>query len=1477
MPFLTLSANPSIGAVLLDTRPAWIWNGDGNHILWSNAAGLAFFGETSMESLLNRSFGDVHPARRHLARLARNARADTPTLDNLRFFLGDTVITTPCLCKKLVIENETVLMVLATKPLAEISGLPKFRTLKLDPEQDLLDALASDGELVAALADSRGDIIASSASFAPLLEAENKPVLVALLAKLQISDRAEAAVATGSLSDPVADLQIAVTRVSDAPVGRYLILAPNPKSVSALPFFALTEDFKNPFSALEGEGPTPGEEDLQSDEADVFANPFEPEDFEENLIAGPDRLKDSDLGPFVSEQHFPDRPLSDNEKQETLPVSDGAGKEGREPASNVFRLSFAKSRKENVQSESESDQGSFSFPGTSGPLHFVWESDEKGRIKYVSNDLAKAVGPRCSDIRGKEWADIVSHLNIDAGGAILKAFQARKTWASLGVWWPVEGGQLEIPVELTGLPIFDRFHGFQGFRGYGLCRPKEARPLEARREEETGPLCSDDEAHTFAEDAPQSSDHTLLMSDDLLQAARDAVETTTEVISPQDRSKSETPQNSDATPTGVSDMPDETETRPEDQSDQQALSDETVAEDDLASEQSRSGLFQDGYSLVLSLLSGKTKGIRERLSPSSSSGVCGEDPDEDRHLSEGEQTAFDQIAAALNDEPFEKRVPAEDLDEDYGEFEDIPVLNEEDEDDQQPDATEGRQDPIDSARPENSDSDIASTPLKPDEIAAGSGDPLAGKTPNVQEQDRLSLPWGSSQDSLHKLLDKRSEKDTRVRSAASNAMREILALDPALRHLHVKGGKGDGDKQADSQKKADEEAEPRTGELVTSEATHAASDGHGVSESPTEAETVTLAEAEDIPQEASDPVEEPQDPVGEPQSSSDFDEDSSPDARAFREIEAALKQGQGQPVSNRHHFEIRALWEGQDAPLADEDGGNATALTEQAGVSPSDDDSDDDIAANRAELAKESSPALTAATIQGVAALGEKSLWDGSDQKSALVDLLNKLPSAIIVSAKSQILFASKTALRLLRFASSEDLQQAGGMEGLFTGRPGDWLTKVDGRTTLRTQTGQPISVLANISSINWGDVPAAMLCFEQAKDNLPGMGVSEEDEKIAELEAILDTATDGVLVLDKAGCILRMNHSAEALFEVDRHAVAGNALIDLFVEESHGDALDYLETLKRNDFASMLNGGREVIGRVSSGGLVPLMMTMGRVSIPGTNRFCAVLRDITEWKRTQEELLAEKLKAEDASKKKSEFLAKVSHEIRTPLNAIIGFSEVMIEERFGTIGSERYKDYLKDIKLSGSHIMSLVNDLLDLSKVEAGKLELQFEDLQLNRLVAECVGIMQPQANQQQIIIRTSLGSRLAHVVGDRRSIRQIVLNLLSNAVKFTKAGGQVIVSTSQQDSGDVILRIRDTGIGMTAEQMKRALEPFRQISSTTRSAAEGSGLGLPLTKALIEANHGRFEISSEKDHGTLVQVVFPFGEAVSDALPEQEAEPVI
>jgi signal transduction histidine kinase len=228
------------------------------------------------------------------------------------------------------------------------------------------------------------------------------------------------------------------------------------------------------------------------------------------------------------------------------------------------------------------------------------------------------------------------------------------------------------------------------------------------------------------------------------------------------------------------------------------------------------------------------------------------------------------------------------------------------------------------------------------------------------------------------------------------------------------------------------------------------------------------------------------------------------------------------------------------------------------------------------------------------------------------------------------------------------------------------------------------------------------------------------------------------------------------------------------------------------------------------------------------------------------------------AAARRLDFLAKVSHEVRTPLNSILGFTELMLEERLGAIGNARYKSYVEDIHQSGLYALSLLNDLLDISKIDAGKFDLDFTAVDLAELIETCVGSLQPLAKRERILLRTSLASNLPAVIADRRRLKQILLNLLSNAIKFTNAGGQVIVSARLIDGGELRLRVHDTGVGMTEEEIAAAMQPFQQLDTAPRRQS-GTGLGLPVTKALVDANRARLTIASERGVGTSADVIFP------------------
>jgi PAS domain S-box-containing protein len=485
----------------------------------------------------------------------------------------------------------------------------------------------------------------------------------------------------------------------------------------------------------------------------------------------------------------------------------------------------------------------------------------------------------------------------------------------------------------------------------------------------------------------------------------------------------------------------------------------------------------------------------------------------------------------------------------------------------------------------------------------------------------------------------------------------------------------------------------------------------------------------------------------------------------------------------------------------------------------------------------------------------------------AAPEILDRAPLGLLVLQDGRTAYANRTLLDLLGYPTREVFESRGGVGTLFKGRSPEAVVGEQRPLTVVDSRGEVVEVQAIMHAIAWDGRPASLVSLRRSEGE-PGLAARHKAleldlqgvrRELAEANAILDTAVEGVVTVDRAGRITGLNRPAEALFGYDEGELVGEPFATLFRPDSQKTVAEYLAGLSASNVASVLNDGREVEGRERNGGTIPLFMTLGRIGEAevGPARFCAVLRDVTHWKRTEAELTEARRKAEQASAQKSDFLARISHEVRTPLNAIIGFSQVMLSETHGPVSNERYREYLKDINMSGEHVMSLVNDLLDLSKIEAGRMDLSFTSVDLNLVIAGCVQLMQPQANAGRVLLRTQLAHRLPPVVADERSIRQIVLNLLSNATKFTDAGGQVIVSTSLGERGEAVVRVRDTGVGMSESEVRNAMEPFYQ-SAGTRGRG-GTGLGLPLTKALVEANRAHFAIRSEPQAGTLVEVTFP------------------
>jgi PAS domain S-box-containing protein len=516
--------------------------------------------------------------------------------------------------------------------------------------------------------------------------------------------------------------------------------------------------------------------------------------------------------------------------------------------------------------------------------------------------------------------------------------------------------------------------------------------------------------------------------------------------------------------------------------------------------------------------------------------------------------------------------------------------------------------------------------------------------------------------------------------------------------------------------------------------------------------------------------------------------------------------------------------------------------------------------------------------------------------------LLDLLPVGILIYRLDRLLYANSAFLTQMGYPSLHTLEDAGGLDALYV-EPG--VSNVSSTSDTGTpvtisasqpsdQHSPPVAADARLYTISWDGDSALALIFSstrhegeavaaalaQASPAQPNsVQTSPVTEAFAvealvaeppaieqplpvghadaeELGAILDTTAEGIVMFDAEGNINSANRSAEALFGRDGDELARCNLADLFAPESRHAVFDYLAGIKSSGVASLLDHGRDVLGRESKGGMIPLSMTMGRTRPDGPN-FFAVFRDLSQTRQTENELREARRLAERAGTAKADVLARISHEVRTPLNAIIGFAEVMIGERFGALGNERYAEYMKDIRASGERVIAVINDLSDLSRIETGKLDLAFTTQNLNELVESCVAVMQPQANRERIIIRTSLAHTLPPVVADARALRQITLNLIGNSIHLANAGGQVIVSTALSDFGEVMLRVRDTGHGLNDNEVAAALEPFR--TSAPSDQTSDSGVSLSLTKALVEANRAKFQIKTGGRSGTLIEVVFP------------------
>jgi PAS domain S-box-containing protein len=359
-----------------------------------------------------------------------------------------------------------------------------------------------------------------------------------------------------------------------------------------------------------------------------------------------------------------------------------------------------------------------------------------------------------------------------------------------------------------------------------------------------------------------------------------------------------------------------------------------------------------------------------------------------------------------------------------------------------------------------------------------------------------------------------------------------------------------------------------------------------------------------------------------------------------------------------------------------------------------------------------------------------------------------------------------------------------------------------------------------------------------------------------ARLRAFMENAPVLMMITDTEGRYLMVNRAVEVANNAPPGSLLGGTIFD--TESSPG--AEEVAAMERQVSDTGLPAAGEIRfpGRKSYAWTYdvkfPIFDDKGAIAAVG-----GVAIDISERKCIEQELTKAKERAELASHAKSQFLANMSHELRTPLNAVIGFAEILQHELLGPLGSSKYLDYAGDIAASGQHLLELIEDILDTSKIEAGKYELREEPCRMEEIIAACVRMLAERALNARIDLASRTTDGLPAVFADARGLRQIIINLMSNAIKFTPPGGRVEVIADQAEHGGPRIRVRDTGIGIPPESMETAFEAFVQIEDAYARKSSGTGLGLYLTRSLAELHGGTVKIESEVGAGTTVTVQLP------------------